>query len=155
MINNQLTICLILIVIGIQFFTMFKINKYKKIIDEKNIKLVQFYLDTKFMYKGLINSLSIPESAKFCAELIGQIKDYYNLEELFIIDSLSMMIPNNNKLKNEIAKAVKTDIDKSFYQSKLHSLKTSLINVGNKEYILHISKLTPGEDSDGVIICVE
>ena len=60
-------------------------------VDEKNIQLMQLYLDSKFINKGLIDSLKSLSSTDFCALFIQHVKDYYNLSEIIVIDSVKMM----------------------------------------------------------------
>lgn len=158
MISNEIMIVIILLAISIQFFVVFKIINYKKIIDEKNLRLVQFHLDSKFIYKGLVSSLSVSESSKFCANLISQIKDYYNLDEFLVVDSIKMITnttDGTNKVKNIVFSYIRDNINKIFFRLNEYHLKTIEIVSNNIEYTLHISKLVSEEGNDGMIICVE
>ena len=82
MISDNLEIALVIFVILFQMAVFYKIIGYKKMIDQKNIQLIQLYLDTKFICKGLIDSLRISDPSVFCKGLMGEIKDYYNLEDI-------------------------------------------------------------------------
>ena len=51
---------------------------------------MQLYLELKFLYKNLILSTQTSSSENFCIELILAIKEYYNLEEVIVVDSIHM-----------------------------------------------------------------
>ena len=47
-----------------------KVFSYKKLLDEKNVQLKQFYLDGKFLYKNLVDSITISSTSEFCSRLL-------------------------------------------------------------------------------------
>lgn len=72
-------------------YFLFKIVfDWKKGLDKKNLNLMQLYLELKFLYKNLILSTQTSSSENFCIELILAIKEYYNLEEVIVVDSIHM-----------------------------------------------------------------
>ena len=72
-------------------YLLFKIVfDWKKGLDKKNLNLMQLYLELKFLYKNLILSTQTSSSENFCIELILAIKEYYNLEEVIVVDSIHM-----------------------------------------------------------------
>ena len=73
-----------------------KIFNWKQKIDKKNVRLMQLYLELKFLYKNLTDSAAITSSTVFCRNLIASIKEYYNLEEIVIIDSVKMNFQSSN-----------------------------------------------------------
>lgn len=121
------------------------------------MKLIQFYLDAKFIYNGLVDSLSISDSSRFCKKLIFQIKDYYNLEDIIIIDSISMVVEeyNSTLLRAKIIDYVRKNYDE--LNPIIQEYLLSPINLTGEglEYVLYISKLMGKDEGDGLIICVE
>ena len=75
MVVNSLGIVLTILVITIQVYAWYKISRYQKEIDEKNMQLMQFYLDSRFINKSLVDSLKASHSINFCKDLIERIKD--------------------------------------------------------------------------------
>jgi len=149
----SLTICIILL----QVVLFYKVIRYKKVLNNKNVQLIQFHLDTKFLCKSLIESLNVSNSIVFCNTLIKTIKEYYNLDDIIIIDSLSMMNgENNTAARNEILKFIQCniqEISKNLYAHRL--TKLSMNNPNQIQYILYLSRLMEQDEGDGLIVCVE
>jgi len=123
---------------------------------KKNKHLLRFYLNSQFINKLLIESVKVSYASDFCSFLIEQIKDYYNLQELIIIDSVeSISEYHGNTIKSLAIQFVKQDIESLIRMLSGHHLRQFNINVNNRNYILYISKLTSVKQSDGVIICIE
>ncbi|MDP4709449.1 MAG: hypothetical protein NWS20_05585 [Rickettsiaceae bacterium] len=156
MVVNSLGIVLTILVITIQVYAWYKISRYQKEIDEKNMQLMQFYLDSRFINKSLVDSLKASHSINFCKDLIERIKDYYHLEEIVIIDSVTKIAEVNKNLSKDTSIAfTKEDIKPILNQLIRHEIKEFKMMSGGKDYILHISKLSTTAKSDGVIICIE
>jgi len=79
---------IILIAILLQCILVASVLKYRKRLDEQNKKLIQFYLDAKFICKHLVESLTISDSSNFCNALLHEIKEYYNLDDILVVDSI-------------------------------------------------------------------
>lgn len=129
----------------------------KNTFDRKNVKLIQLYLELKFLHKNINKSLEGFLAENFCAELRDSIKEYYNLEEIIIFDSVRM------ELRTDGSRALKSAIQ-NFLQHNLNQLQESFrgrdflsqkIGVNNKDYIIHICELAPEISYDSFIICVE
>lgn len=148
---------LAILIVSLQLRAFYKISQYKKKIDKKNKQLMQFYLDTKFISKGLVDSLVAPHSTNFCNSLIEQIKNYYNLEEIIIIDSVRMLAEKDphTTTKNAVINFVKADIEPMLRMLSGHNIKKFNMKISDEEYVLYVSKLVATEENDGVIICVE
>lgn len=143
-------------VVALLIVLLYKISQYIKKIDNKNMQLMQFHLDSKFMHKGLIQSLRSSDSKKFCIALMQQIKDYYNLEEIIIVDSVKMMGKDKKSItKGAAINFLREDIEPMLRMLSSHELKKFNITSDKRNYILYISRLAIVEDSDGVVICVE
>jgi hypothetical protein len=156
MVVSSLGVILTVLVVTIHVNACYKIMRYKKEVDEKNMQLMQFYLDAKFINKALVDSLKLSHSINFCKDLIERIKDYYHLEEIIIIDSLTnIAVVNKNINKDMNILFTKEDIKPMLHELTGHGVKEFKMKIKGKEYVLHVSKLSSIEKSDGVIICVE
>lgn len=156
MTSNTVEFALTLFVILLQILLFYKVISYKKVLDNKNVQLIQFHLDTKFLCKGLIDSLSISDSVTFCNALIKKIKEYYNLEDIIIIDSLSMMDgENNTAARSEIVNFIQNNIKQ--ITKNLHDHKLTKVSIDNSQmqYVLYLSRLMGKDEGDGLIVCVE
>lgn len=151
-INIELLLILALLM---QAITIYKIIHYKKTIDKKNMQLLQFHLESKFLHKGLVNSLKCSDSRKLCRNLMQQIKEYYNLEEIIIVDSVKMMGEDRNFTKGAVINFLRQDIEPMIRMLKSHELKKFNLDIGKQTYVLYISRLAIVDGSDGVIICIE
>ncbi|PCJ29449.1 MAG: hypothetical protein COA94_01610 [Rickettsiales bacterium] len=128
----------------------------KRKVDTKNMQLIQFYLDTKFLCKGLIDSLKFPESLTFCNRFTSELKEYFNLEEIIVIDSVDMPANNaNTVLKDRVIEFIEKNMD--HIARGLHDFKftTFILELDGKEYVLHISRILSKGEGDGFIICIE
>lgn len=151
---NKVYVILSMVVLYLLFKIVFD---WKKGLDKKNLNLMQLYLELKFLYKNLILSTQTSSSENFCIELILAIKEYYNLEEVIVVDSIHM------EFKTKTISLLKKEIY-NFVQCNLHTLKEKFktkdvvvlnTKINNKKYILYIAELAQGIDCDGFIICVE
>jgi archaellum biogenesis ATPase FlaH len=98
MFNDHALILFTCFVGAIVWVLITKIFTYKKLLDEKNIQIIQHYLDGKFLYKNLVNSISMSNASEFCIQLIKDVKEYHNLEDVIVIDSIIMLSGENNTL---------------------------------------------------------
>lgn len=156
-IGNIGELALILFMVALQITLCYKVIYYQKVLDSKNIQLVQFHLDNKFLCKSLIDGLSISDSVIFCNHLITQIKEYYNLEDIIIIDSISMINgENNTATRSKVVHFILNNIQHITHNLHDHKLtKISLDNNTYVQYILYLSRLMEKDEGDGLIICVE
>lgn len=134
-----------------------RVFKWKSKVDKKNVRLMQLYLELKFLYKNLTDSAVITNSTVFCQNLISSIKEYYNLEEIVIIDSVKMEFQCSSI--NVLKKAVYGLVQKNEVEIKRRlSSKASItqhIEIDGKKYIFYIFDLIPDVECDGFIVCVE
>lgn len=154
---NKLNLCLVMVSSSvIVSLLIYKIFYYRKILDEKNIQLIQFYLDTKFLGKNMEESLSISNPSFFCTNFLRKIKDYYNLEDVIIIDSINMIDgENNTRLRRDVIKYIQENAD-TILQT-LHESKLTKYDFSNKNnnYEMYISRIVSKDEGDGLIVCVE
>lgn len=156
MFNNTNLFFVLILFLVITLCLILKIIYYKKLLDEKNIQLIQFYLDTKFLCKNMAESLSISNPAFFCTKLLRKIKEYYNLEDIIIIDSIKMITgENNTRLRRDVIKYVQENSDSIFFNLHEYELIKYNFSAGNKNYEMYISRIVSRDEGDGLIICVE
>jgi len=156
--------------IGIKFFAVIgalclvviivlskKLINWKKRTEKKNIRLMQLYLELKFLYKNLADSATITSSAVFCQTLISSIKEYYNLEEVIIIDSVKMNLQTNsmNVLKKMTCNFLQKHEKEISQKIKNKQYLTKYIEISKKKYLLYIFELASNVGCDGFIVCVE
>lgn len=129
---------------------------YKKDIQNKNIRLIQFYLDMKFIWKGLTDSLNITNTAEFCHKLIEDIKDYFSLDDIIIIDSLKMARDEKNTpLRRKVIEYIKNSSPRIEKLLKNNSFFTMQYTLDDNDYTLYVTSITPDIVNDGLIIAVE
>jgi hypothetical protein len=137
-------------------FLTYKTLKYKKSTDEKNVQLIQFYLDTKFMCKCLVDSLNISDPISFCTSLMLEIKEYYNLEDIIIIDSIKMISgESNTALRNEIVKYIQDNFQTITAELHDYMLVKFNFEAKHKSHVIYISRILSKDEGDGLIVCVE
>jgi hypothetical protein len=114
MIGNDFDFTLVSMVSSsIVLILIIMVFKYRNLLNKKNVQLIQFHLDTKFLYKNLVKSITISDTSRFCIELIASIKEYYNLEDIIIIDTIKMISGENNTvLRNEIIRHIQANFTK-------------------------------------------
>lgn len=156
MYNDNMLAIFIIFLFCICSYSFYQFLQKEKTIMKKNKYLFEFHLNSKFLNKLLIESLRVSSSADFCPFLIEQIKDYYNLQEIIIIDSVeSISEYHGDTIKSSAIQFVKKDIVSLTRMLSGHHIKQFSININDRNYILYISKLTTIKQSDGVIICIE
>lgn len=156
--NNILVLCgciVILIIIAVISCTV-KFLWLKKSLDEKTVQLIQYCLDTKFLYNNLTDSLEETSSAAFCTKFIKKIKEYYNLEDVVIIDNVKMISEEKNTaLRKDIIEYVQVNFEKMKPILHGHRLVKFTFSTSQKKYEMYITRLTSKEEGEGLVICIE
>ncbi|MGC0371377.1 MAG: hypothetical protein DGJ47_000063 [Rickettsiaceae bacterium] len=133
-----------------------KMYQLHNIIDQKNIELIKYHLDTKFICKNLLESLSTSDPNIFCSEFIKKIQDYYYLEDLIIIDSLKMNHSENKTvLRRDVVSYIRNNTDTISYQLSSKNLVNFQFHMDDKCYNIHISRISAIEGCEGLVVCVE
>ena len=133
-----------------------RLYQYKKIIDKKNVELVKYYLDTKFISRNLLDSLTISDSNKFCAQLMKKIIEYYYLDDIIIIDSLHITnLEVQTVLRKDITSYIRENIALISFELSINNLVKFQFDSGGKKFSIHISKIATGDDASGFVVCVE
>ena len=103
-----------------------------------------------------MNSISISNTSEFCAQLIKSIKEYHNLEDVIVIDSIIMLSGENNTLlRSEIIKYIQKNIIRIRAAIEGHRLARFSCKISNSTYIIYISSIASKDEGDGLIVCVE
>ena len=135
---------------------IYKVLRYRQLLDKKNVQLIQFYLDTKFLWQSMAESLSISNPAFFCSKLLDKIKEYYNLEDVIIIDSIKMITgENNTRLRSDVIGYIQKNADNILHNLDEYTLIKYNFSTINKNYEIYISRIVSREEGDGLIVCVE
>jgi hypothetical protein len=156
MFNDHALILFTCFVGAIVWVLITKIFTYKKLLDEKNIQIIQHYLDGKFLYKNLVNSISMSNASEFCIQLIKDVKEYHNLEDVIVIDSIIMLSGENNTLlRSAIIKYIQKNITRIRAAIEGHKLARFSCKIIDSTYIIYISSIASKNEGDGLIVCVE
>jgi hypothetical protein len=151
---SKIYIALSIVVLYLLFKTAVE---WKKGLDRKNLSLMQLYLELKFLYKNLAHSTQSSSSENFCIELMLSIKEYYNLEEIMVIDSIHMEFKTRaiSLLKKEVYNFLPGNLISLKEKFKTTDIVVLNATINNRKYILYIAELAQGIDCNGFIICVE
>lgn len=85
---DQLNIIYPLLISIFLFFVVVvitKIMKYEKTLKEKNLSIIQFYLDKKFLHNNLTKSFKTPRSKNYAEFFLENIKIYFKLDDIKVI----------------------------------------------------------------------
>jgi hypothetical protein len=127
---------------------------WAKKLNKQNLQLIKLYLELKFLHKNLIQSASIKNSKEVCAKLISSIREYYNLEEIIVIDLLKKE-PELTVLKENIYNFVQENALHVKSRMKNKSFLTQYFKVKEREYMLYIFKLNVADTNcSSFITCV-
>lgn len=154
---TQVIVVVIMIAITVsQIYILMKISEYKKILESKNIKLVQFYLDMKFLGRAILENLNLSDSNLFCRKLISEIKEYYNLEDVIIIDSIAMATgEKSTPVRSLVVEKIGLEFKRIKKEISHNQLYSEEISINDKTYIFYTSSITPDVTNDGIIVCIE
>ena len=148
----------VIFLIFTQCIFLYKVWCYRLMLKKKDIKLIQHYLDVKLLQDMLSDNLTITNDKAFCAHAISFITEYFNIDNVIIIDSLNETYGSkfeDDAKYQEIIKYLKThqqDFINTLSENELVSLE---MNSKDCNLNLHISYFISDESSDGMIICVE
>jgi hypothetical protein len=150
-----ITICLLIIAILVQLAITYKIfSGFKKLLEEKNLRLIQLYLDTKFISKIILDSLKISSSKEFCESATRDIIAYYNLEDIIITSSDITPQTSNNSLRGDVIKFIKEHSEQIENLLRSRNFIQVKIDSNSRKLQLYISAIKDIV-SQGLIICIE
>jgi hypothetical protein len=153
--ESVIIVCFLIVVIAIQLVITYKIfYGFKKLLEEKNLRLIQLYLDAKFIRKITWDNLNISDTKKFCESVTRDVIPYFNLEDIIITSLDTTTQPGNNSLRKDVIKFTRDNleqIDDLFQNRGFIQLKFDL---SHGKFELYISPIKDTV-SQGLIICVE
>jgi hypothetical protein len=140
------------IVLSVFVIVIYKINTY---FDKKNKKLIQLYLELKFVHKNLSNLMGNFNSFETSINLIESIKEYYNLEDIVIFDSVNMEFKTSRPrvLKRELNVFLQKNLKRVSEKFKTQECIIDKTEIDGKKYIIYIFNLF--DNSSSFIVCVE
>jgi hypothetical protein len=156
-VNISLSLFIAVISAILFILSFFNFIRCKKQLDDQNKKLIQSYLHTKFLHRALVSSMNTSNSVIFCNSFVHEIKEYFNLSDFFVIDSIRMLSGENNTYDRSIITQFVED-NLEGIMKRLDANKLVQLNIDSKQskLILHIEKFSDRSDEgDGIIICVE
>ena len=150
-------IVLICVCIAIaQIYMFYMLWVYKKNVEDKNVRLIQFYLDMKFIWKCLVDNLNISNTVEFCYKLMGDIKDYYSLDDIIVIDSLKIAKDEKKTpLRRGVIEFVNQNIPGISKLLRNESFFTLQFTFEDNDYTVYITSITPEIVNDGLAIAIE
>ena len=138
----------------IQLIILFNIENLLK---KSNLKLIQLYLDMKFISKLIRDNLYLANSPEFCQKIISDIIEYFNLEDLIILDYVKGPSSQSDPiLRFEILEFISKNDDKiRKYIEQDELMKIKFSSKLSKNLLLYISPLNYKDSEAGMIVCVE
>ncbi|MGX6960967.1 MAG: hypothetical protein ACIPMY_07245 [Rickettsia endosymbiont of Pentastiridius leporinus] len=124
---------LISIFIFIVVVVITKIIKYEKILKEKNLSIIQLYLDKRFLHNNLAKNFKSPKAENYAHSFLENIKAYFGLEEVKIIS------------EEEVVKDEELSL---LFKDKLEELATSFLSEAEKDITALYEVLHNKETSD-------
>lgn len=149
---------IIMVLVLLQGMSLYQLYYYRSRFKKKDLQLIQYYLDIKFLHNILADNFLISNDKDFCMNGIAFAKEYFNLDEIIMIDSikeLSALDGEKDSLKRSVIRYIamhKEDFSDTLSESELLQLKTI---IQNHDTNLYVSPFISDESSDGMIICVE
>lgn len=111
---------LISIFLFLVVFVITKIVKYEKTLKEKNLNIIQLYLDKKFLHNNLTSSFKAPKPQNYAESFLENIKIYFKLDDIRVIsrkdlakdEELRFLFKDKlEKLATEFLSEAKKDIE--------------------------------------------
>jgi len=150
--ERYLLVCLLICVIII-IALVIKLLQAKKELDDKNIRLIQFYLDKKFISKSLMNIMDSDNIKQCHVDMVEDIKDYFQLDDIVILkndDAISNAFFLNEPIKELLLEKEANDNINVQYS---HIIYESIIT--NKgQYTLYLYSYL-AKNPKNIIICVK
>lgn len=148
------------ILIGLIFMctiTGIKLKQCQRKLDTKNITIMKYYLDNRFIFQKLLDNLYISNSSIFCTKLINDLKEYYNLQDIIVIDSIKSVVDEYRitALNSAVVEFVRRNEHQIFINKANNNLLSTTASLLESRYVLYISKLADMDENDGLVICIE
>lgn len=139
---------LVVILIITLLIQLLRLNKE---INEKNMRLIQFYLDRRFVSKCIVNILVSLDLKQCYLNLIKDIKDYFQLDDFIVLKGNSDTF--NSLFFNEEIKEFLQD-EKLDAKLECFHISSKSIITSKGEYRLYIYHYSP-ENPNNKIICIK
>ncbi len=139
---NILYPLLISIFIFLVVVVISKITRYKKTLKEKNLSIIQFYLDKKFLHNHLNKNLKSPRTENYANFFLENIKSYFKLDDIRVISQ----------------KELESDQElSSLFKEKLEEVAASFLDETKKDItalyeVLHANKESQDQEEHRLYI---
>ncbi|QQV75596.1 hypothetical protein H6P87_01158 [Rickettsia tillamookensis] len=139
---NILYPLLISIFIFLVVVVISKITGYKKTLKEKNLSIIQFYLDKKFLHNHLNKNLKSPRTENYANSFLENIKSYFKLDDIRVISQKEL--ESNQELS-------------SLFKDKLEEVAASFLDETKKDItalyeVLHANKESQDQEEHRLYI---
>ncbi|AAY61024.1 unknown [Rickettsia felis URRWXCal2] len=121
-----------------------KITMYKKTLKEKNLSIIQFYLDKKFLHNHLNKNLKSPRTENYANSFLENIKSYFKLDDIKVISQ----------------KELESDQElSSLFKEKLEEVAASFLDETKKDIttlyeVLHANKESQDQEEHRLYIYI-
>lgn len=118
---------------------------------------MQLYMELNFLYKNINHSITNESRVNFCSRLIDSIKEYYNLEDLVVADSVELESNGStvNSFKNTVYDFLVNNEPRIKKLLKEADFATQILEILEKKYILYIFPIDLYTSNSGFIMCIE
>ena len=124
----------------LQVFSLYQIFYHRTTIERKNIKLIQFYLDAKFVLKCVNGSIASSSALDAAYLLIDYIKDYYGFEDIITLNlKIASPISINSNLTSNVIEYVGKIRNRINDGLRLNNFFIDSFSYNNNIYNLYIS----------------
>lgn len=124
----------------LQVFSLYQIFHHRTTIERKNIKLIQLYLDAKFVLKCINGSIASNSALDAAYLLIDYIKDYYGFEDIITLNlKISSPISINSNLTSNVIEYVGKIRNRINDGLRLNNFFIDSFSYNNNIYNLYIS----------------
>lgn len=153
--NFSFVVLIIIACTTISCLSLWRLFSYKKIIDKKNKRLIEHHLDIRFLSKIMRDSILITNTKIFSKKFMKDVKQYYNLEYIFVIESCDEITLNcSNIFEIKVVKKIKDSLDKIKDGLKKSIVVKNILYIENESYLLLIFAMID-LDHESFIVCVE
>jgi hypothetical protein len=142
-------ICILIIII-----LTIKLSSLKKELDDKNVRLIQFYLDKKFINKTIVNLAYYYKPGQSHLDLIENIKNYFQLEDVVVLTKDNTVFKTSCS-NEQIDKFVHDNITQQGLNMQPLNIRYESLTTSQGQYQLYFYPYFMNNDINNVIICVK
>jgi hypothetical protein len=145
------------LIIATMIILVVKLWVYRKKIHDKDQKLMQLYIDNKFINSLIVNILCNQDNTR--PSLVGVIKDYFELDDIVVTRCSDLQYGNLTNITSFLSQKKLQEVMETYYnnnkakQSKKITKMLEFLVTDYSEYILYI--FFANEIDQESIICIK